>query len=186
MAGEISIRVTLTQTLLNEIAAAGLEMVVQVDCSHNAHVQTRRMDRPGQPIIAKPIELDCAVRAITDRTKLATVIGRLQAARPSSPLFQVYQAFFGIAGASGGAAGLSALTLRNLKVEFPNFDATIVNLANPPTTIRNAVMAAQAPTAAAFNALPADLRQSMGMYLRTNALTFALTGAREPQPRVAA
>jgi hypothetical protein len=88
-------------------------------------------------------------------------IGKLQAARPHTPLFQFYQALFRVTGASGGPEGLSALRARNLKIEFPNFDASVVNLANPPMGIASAVQACSAPTVDAFNALPEHVRRSM-------------------------
>jgi hypothetical protein len=179
MAGEIQIRTMLTTKVVGEIMSCGLDLQIQVDCSHNAHVKTMRSDRPGQPIISKPIELDTQLKAISDAKKLGEAVGKLQSGRSTSAIFSLYQSLTKLAG------GVSALAQRNIKIEFPNFDTTIVNLAIPPAGIADAIQACQAADIATFNALPEHVRQSMGMYLRVDAHTFQLVGNREPGPRTA-
>jgi hypothetical protein len=183
MAGEIVVQVQLTDRLLGEIMQCGFSIDVMVDCSHNAHVKTMRYDRPNIPIIAKRIELDTTLHAITNRKTLGAEIGRLQAARPHGPLFQFYSSLQQVRRVDGGPEGLSALEQRNLKIEFPNFDASIVNVAMPPPAIVPAIQACSAPTVEAFNQLPEYTRRSMGMYSRRSANDFRLVGSPEPGPR---
>jgi hypothetical protein len=185
MAGEIALTTTLTENFVGLLRGVELELEIQLDLSHSEHVRTMRQDRPGQPIIRKPIELDCGLRPIANPHQLGQVIGRIQALKPAHPLFQFYQALQNVRGTHGGPEGLSALGSRTIKIEFANFDASIVNLNTPPTSLVNPLMACRAPTVAAFNALEAHIRQSMGMYLRSSSTLFALVGRREPQPRVA-
>jgi len=184
MAGEISVNVVLTQSLLNELTQAGLTLDIQVDCSHNAFVQTTRSDRPGNPIMVKPIELDVAIQPLT-APQVASVMGKMQAARSNSGLFQLYSAMNRMS-PGRGPVNLSSLTRAALKVEFPNFDASIVNLVAPPEPLATAVQACSATTTVAFNALPPHVRSSMGMYRRGNSnAVFTLVGNREPGPRTA-
>ena len=184
MAGEIAVQQTLTAALLGEIAQCGFELTVQVDCSHNAHVQTVRADRPANPIIAKPIEIDATLKAFSDDRALGEAIGKLQAARSSSQLFQFYQALRRMSPGSTPVA-LSSLRKSALKIEFPRFDHSILNVGSPPASIADAIQACNAPTRVAFNALPDHVRCRMGMYVRRSATDFALAGAPEPSPRTA-
>lgn len=192
MAGDISIPQTLTATLLGEIVACGLTLEIKVDCSHNAYIPTIRPDRPGT-IMAKAIETDAALKSM-DAKALGSAITRLQAARPGkdgvepSPeneLFQFYAPLKQRMDALSSPVTLGTLTQNDLKIEFPNFDATILYLNAPPASIANAIAACSARTAAAFNALPPYVRRSMEMYDRTDANEFKLSGPQEPQPRTA-
>jgi hypothetical protein len=184
MAGEVSISVTLTSNLIGQLAEAGLTLAVMVDCSHAINVRTIRSDRPGQPIITKPIELDCAL-SLNGIYPVATVTGKLQAAKSSSPLYQVYSALNGLGKANSPTHGLNVITQRNVKVEFPNFDTTIINLGTAIGNIGDAITACRAANVAAFNALPAHTRRCMGMYRRQSATNFVLNGVQEPGARVA-
>ena len=185
MAGEVVVRTQLTNQLLGEIISCGFNVTVNVDCSHGVNVKTKRADRPEQSIITKPIELDVSIEGITDDRKLGLAIGKMQNARAHSKLFQFYQELWRVTGSNGGSAGLSVLKQRALKIEFPNFDATIINLLAPVPPIADAIQACNAPNVAAFNLLPVHVRSSMGMYRRNGPGLFALVGQREPNPRTA-
>jgi hypothetical protein len=83
--------------------------------------------------------------------------------------------------------GVTILRSRGIKLEIPNFDRSILNKDWPQlgTEIGKAIQACTTKTVAAFNALPIDVRRSMGMYRRVSATSFILSGPQEPGPRTA-
>lgn len=184
MSGEVVIPVSLTSDLIGRLAEVGLNLGVMVDCSHAIHVRTRRSDRPAHPIITKPIELDCSL-SLTGAYTSKVVMGKLQAAKSSSPLFKVYSALNGMGHGTSNTNGMNLIDSRNLKVEFPNFDTSIINLDTAIGNIGNAIRCCRAASVADFNALADHVRRCMGMYRRQNASTFVLNGIQEPGPRVA-
>ena len=195
MAGEIVIRQTLTQRLVDEIYNWGSSCNIDftfnilVDCSHNAGVWTRRPDT-GEVIISKGIELDCSLQANTEQEKLAEAVKKALLERSQSQLLQFYKALSGIGVAGGTPKGLSALMSRAIKIEFPNFDGSIVNLnaaklALAVQACRPTTVAEVAKRCELFNQLPKHVRRSMGMYERRSLHDYALLGEEEPQPREA-
>lgn len=184
MAGEISVAVTLTAELIGDLYEAGLKLGVMVDCSHAINVRTERSDRPGQPIITKAIELDCAL-SLTGVVPVAGVITYLQAAAAGTPLAQIYAALQTLGRPGDEQVGVSVITQRNIKIEFTNFDDTIFDPDTAFGNIGDAVTACRAADVATFNRLQDHVRRAMGMYRRENAFSFVLKGMREPGPRVA-
>jgi hypothetical protein len=185
MAGEYKITGELRQDHLKLLADCGLTVQVLVDCSHNAYVKTVRSDRPGQPVITKPIELDAMLAAPYDPAKVYEAMqAKLTTASSTSPPFQIYKIYQGL---MGQPTGVTDLRLRGIKLEIPRFDRSILNVDTPQvgTEIGKAIQACTARTVAAFNMLPVDVRRSMGMYRRESATKLILNGTQEPGPRTA-
>ncbi|HEX3719750.1 MAG TPA: hypothetical protein VH595_17495 [Verrucomicrobiae bacterium] len=186
MAGEYKIIGILRQEHLNLLAHCGLTVQVLVDCSHNTSVKTERRDRPGQPVIAKPIELDVMLAAPHDPAKVYQAMrAKLTTAPIISPAFEIYKIYQRRMGPYG--TGVTILRSRGIKLEIPRFDRSILNVDWPQlgTEIGKAIQACSAKTGAAFNALPSEVRRSMGMYRRVSATSFILAGPQEPWPRTA-
>jgi hypothetical protein len=177
MAGEFASVVQLTQGIVDELYGCGLELQIKLDCSHNINVWTVRPDRTTDPVMPKPIELDTSLRIFGPNTTPAAAAAQMAVA--SAPVQTLLGELHNIAGGFP-----AALTARAIKIEFPSFDDTIVDLAEPPPALVNAVTACRAATIVAFNALSAKIRSSMGMFDRRDAYSFSISEP-EKSPRTA-
>ncbi|WP_162937405.1 hypothetical protein [Indioceanicola profundi] len=180
MAGDVVFTKTFTSDLADQLMNLGLGVEVKVDLSHNHSTTTTQPGAQNPTIIAKPIELDVAIKANgNDKDKLVKILASMQAASPFSSLFAFYQMLQTVPG------GLLKTLTGDIKVECPQFDASIIDLANPPPgDIGLAIQAAQATGVAAFNSLPTGTRRCMGMYLKVGS-NFTLIGQKPAVARTA-
>lgn len=144
MAGDFAITATFTKADLDTLTGAGLGVTVLVDLSHNSFTTTT--DHPsGLQVASKPVELDIQI----DKGTAAPVdFFGLASVKTTSAAYQIYKWI-------ADRGGLDRLNKSNVKVEAPKYDPAIVDHDNG---------ALAAPTVAAFNLLPDNVRRSMGMY----------------------
>lgn len=175
----------LTTKAIADLAVLGIKVDVLVDCSHAQNVRTIRQDRPERSIIMKPIELDCTLKPAAgfDADK---AVAAMNSAPAQSFLSKLHSKCNGFMVEGSPSHRIKALSSRVLKVEFPRFDGSILNLVSPDYSIRDAVTACRALNAVAFMALSEDVRRSMGMYRRKETGTFELNGTKEPEARIVA
>jgi hypothetical protein len=136
------------------------------------------MNGPGLQVIKKAIELDVTFAGIADdqtRDRVRQALRALSTRRSAHKIGELFSA----------RDAWTKLKRAAVKVEFPNFDKTIVDTANPPADISRVVDCVTAATTAAFNQLPTADRTRMGMYRRKNKTSFDATRAPDPRPRTA-
>ena len=121
MSGEIRLdRVTLSQRTIDDIKRAHLQLDVMVDCSHNQFVRTLRSDRPKNPIISKPIELDTTLSLpILANSAKALGASFKRHAAPARCLSCTKPL-------CGLKDGFDSIKKRAIKIEFSNFDKTMI------------------------------------------------------------
>ncbi len=189
MAGEYRCTGTLRSTHLDIIATHGFTLNILLDLSHNAHFETVSEGRPHNPVMAKPIELDCQL-ARGNAPDYAAFLAACRAERVSSPLYHFSRHMM----AEARAANITeeqhfenTITQRTIKIEFPQFNDTIaaVNMLVEGTAAGDAVMAATTEDMDDFDALPQRVRESMGMYQRTSATSFTRTAGGDRTERTA-
>lgn len=174
MAGDVKLVGKFTKHALTELTKIGLELTVLIDISHNVNFQTTAT-RHGQPapVIAKPVELDIAVgKGTCTKEKFKT----LRDQHFSGPVGNFLTAIEKV-------GGFERLNRSAIKVEAAQFDNTIASLREP--VLADAMAAARAPDAAAFNALTPEQRSALGMYHRVSDTQIVKTAGPENPPRTA-
>ncbi len=190
MSGQYRLVGTLTEAQADLFYEFGFSLNILLDVSHAIHVRTIRADRPKDPIITKPIELDCQMEKFGTTQKYTSFLKACLALGAASPLYN-----FGKQLQTEGAKvdlppnkQLEAVIGKSkIKLEFPDFDTSIAALDQlvAGTEAANAVLAARAANEDAFDALLPAVRSSMGMFVRKNNLQFKRHGAAEGAPRTA-
>ena len=144
----------LTEADLKQMRQAGLEVEVKLDLSHNEHIS---VICDGRPVVVKKIHLDLGVKPGRGQDA-ETVLSRLKNLPTTSAAFEMRTAIM-----NGGLAEFRRG--ESVAVEVPSFDDTVAKL-GPfiPDDLKPAIAACRAPTRDAFNALPIESRQAMGMY----------------------
>ncbi|MEX2218918.1 MAG: hypothetical protein WD749_09180 [Phycisphaerales bacterium] len=165
----------LTEAALTQMRGAGLEVDVYLDLSHNENIQ---VICDGRAVIVKKIHLDLAVKPAAGK-RAEEVLTRLKNLPTTSPAFEMRTAIM-----TGGPAEFARGEAVAVEVPAGGFDQTVVmlNAAFVPDDLKAAVAACRAKTRDAFNALPLESRQAMGMYRQKRAGAnqgFELTSPRK-------
>ena len=173
MAGDFAITATFTKADMDALANAKLGVTVLVDLSHNSFTTTTEHPS-GLQVVRKPVELDIQIdkgsAAPADFFGLASV-------KTTSAAYQIYKWI-------ADRGGLDRLKQSNVKVEAPKYDPAIVDHDNGG--LAAPLSAATAPTVAAFNLLPDNIRRSMGMYRWDPGVkTYSLSGSAASAARTA-
>ncbi|WP_415920908.1 hypothetical protein [Tateyamaria sp. SN6-1] len=174
---------------LKTVSEFGFHLNVMLDLSHNTFFETIGTARNSYAVMAKPIELDCQL-SIAGTPDYAGYMKKLMSGSGTSPM-QDFARQLSTRSMTKRVPLVKEfedlMTSHKVKLEFPDFDASVAAVDSfvEGTDVARAVAAATAATMDEFDQLDVATRSSMGMYARTTATSFSRSGSGERIPRIA-